>query len=242
MRCVDFEQRLNLLLDKRIDLSLGAGSLPESLEVHTERCEACRNLVAGYRAMLSGLAEEVQSTRPRQLVERVLADVLPQRRGLRTLPGWSSLVTAASIAVIVGLVVVSRWSTPRGSLQSLPSVALQQSIVEPAVSVAGVRPAVERRGFRFAAPSRLDIDQASLGVVLNFAGLGPVTFSAEVLESHLAAKPAWVVEVADGLKPVTDSMTGTLNAIWQVLPRSEEVEDQNQGARYEPQGRYDRIA
>ena len=52
------------------------------------------------------------------------------------------------------------------------------------------------------ASRRVEIDPASLGVMLNLAGLRPVTFSAGVLEAHIAEKPAWMVEVADGLKPL----------------------------------------
>jgi hypothetical protein len=72
--------------------------------------------------------------------------------------------------------------------------------------------------------------------------LSPVSFSAEVLEAHLAQQPSWMVEVTGRLKPVTESMIGALNALRRVLPEKVDSGDQDQGARYDRYSQYDEIA
>jgi hypothetical protein len=232
MRCAEFERHLQEALDERtLDRSTPENLLPQDMQVHCRDCKPCWHLLLGYRQLLVGLANRNQPAPPAML-ERVLDNVArPSKRSRWLLP----LATAASIAIAITLAMVTRHQA---------TVATQLPM---AASPADGAPVMSDE--QTPSPSGLDeararLDEDSLDVVFNLAGLSPVTFSAEVLEAHLASQPQWMASMADELKPVTETMSGTLNALWQVLPQSTEpeVQDAGRGASFDRYRSYDRLS
>jgi len=161
--------------------------------------------------------------------------------------GWY----AAAVCIVMIVTVASIRQEPSVELASAP-MNLPVAVVGPSLvsaqadtgQMAAAQTAVGQTTITEAFvldPRRLDLEQASLGMVLNIAGFRPVTFSAEVLETHWNRQPAWMVEVADGLKPVTESMTGTLDALRRALPATP-TEEPNQGARFNRYNRFSHIS
>ncbi len=241
MRCGEFERRLHDLLDEHPEGSWCLSELPSALEAHASECDACSGQLQGYRQLFAGLSAMGPLNPSTQFVDRIVAESLSLRPRVNFNRWFTHLAAAASVLIVLSLAAVARNRISQPVAQTLPTIPIRQS---------AVRSAPEHTESVFSASSqsflpirsRFELDQASVGVVLNLAGLSPVTFSAEVLEAHLAQQPAWVVEVADGLRPVTESMTGTLNALLRVLPGNAEAAEQDRGARHERHRRYDRLA
>ncbi len=96
MRCAEFEDRLNAVLDER----LGLASDPE-LALHVEACAICRARAHEYRALMHALDTLVPPEAPSDMAARVLAELHPVPSGR-----WQrvSLATAAA-ALAAGLLV-----------------------------------------------------------------------------------------------------------------------------------------
>jgi hypothetical protein len=81
-----------------------------------------------------------------------------------------------------------------------------------------------------------DWEQPSLGMVLNLAGWQSVALSTEVLDpQQLFEQPKWIQQVAEGIGPMTSTMTGTITALLRALPSSAASPDtEDRGARHLP--------
>ena len=245
MRCVEFERKVQDLLDENPQDTQWFESLPGPLSVHAAECARCREVLSGYRTMLVGLATLTRPQSSNELVERVVAETTMNVARRRTLPTWAAtLATAASIAIILGGMALSRYRhASLSSDESLQPISAQSTVTNanPVHSTAIQSQTVMPLESLVSYPRRLELDQTSVEMVLNLAGFRPVTYSAEVLGSHWNQQPAWMAEVADGLKPVTESMSGTFNALLRVSPESAPPQDPNQGARNNRYYHYDRI-
>lgn len=232
MKCCDFELRLQDLLDEREQKSLCAADLPAPLRLHVERCDECAEVLGGYRALLRVLS----SARPSESAfraEDIVELTKPAPRQFRWLRTVVPLATAATLMIAALLV---QWIAAPVAVEQAgltPSDTALQLVAT--TKFDAVLPSnADPRFAPFATP--MEINERSLGLMLNLAGLGPVTFPAELLEVQLIEKPSWMVQVTDGLKPVTERMTGTLNALFRVLPATAAEKDNGQGASYD---RYD---
>ncbi len=113
MHCVEFEMRLNDLLDERA--ALGDDSL---LESHAAECPQCADLLGAHVALLDGV-EALASLPPQpDLAVRVAAELAPaaSRRPRSWL--WALTATAAALLVSLG---VWRWRVAASS--AVPGVA-----------------------------------------------------------------------------------------------------------------------
>ena len=239
MQCNEFDQQLQELLDECPDGSVCNDALPAALAEHTAACDECRGLLVSYRTLFAGLAIPAEPVVSHPFVERVLveANARPPKRSFARVA--APFAVAASVAVIISTAVLTRQN-PTTAPTEAPIAAVQQSQTPASAIAAESQQAVSQESA--VAYQNLQFEQPSVGTVLNLAGLRPVTFSAQVLETQWSQQPPWMVEVADGLKPVTESMTGTLNALLRVLPGNEAPETLDQGARYDRHLRYDRTA
>lgn len=238
MNCCQFERRLQQLLDDRAEKSLHTGDLPKRMRSHTSECADCMELLDGYRALFSTLA----TTRFEPALfpaEAVVQRITPVRGRGRWLRAVVSLATAASI-LLAAFAVYYRGEPETAELVTIapPTSNASAPTLPTEVVLTGAEDAALSRVF-FASP--LEIDERSLGLMLNLAGLSPVTLSAELFDSPLVARREWVMQVTDGLKPVAERMTGTLNTLLQVLPRAEAQQDPTQGARYDRYRHYGRL-
>ncbi len=241
MRCGEFERRLHGLLDEHPEGSRCLSRLPSALEAHASECDACSGQLRGYRQLFAGLSAIPPSNPSTQFVDRIVAESLSLRSRVNLYRWFAHLATAASVLIVLSLAAVARNRSSQPVAQTLPAIPVRHGAVRSVPRHAESFFSASSESF-LPIRSRLELDHASVGVVLNLAGLSPVTFSAEVLEAHLAQQPAWMVELADGLRPVTESMTGTLNALLRVLPGNTEAAEQDHGARHERHSRYDRLA
>jgi hypothetical protein len=249
MQCHEFEQQLNQLLDDCPDGSVCAGALPSALAEHSGECDDCRTVLGGYRMLFAGLARPAEAVSSNQFVERVLSEATARPRRQKLLRTIVPIAIAASVVLVLSTVLLTRKDSQNIATVSPPPLAPQvaearyttpdltpmpASLPAENLGAAGEESIVSYRGIEF--------EQPSMGTVLNLAGLRPVTFSAQMLETQWSQQPPWMVEVADGLKPVTESMTGTLNALLRVLPGNATPEARDQGARYDRYVHYDQIA
>jgi anti-sigma factor RsiW len=172
MRCAEFERRLHEMLDEHPDGSTCAARLPTALEGHAAKCEDCRSVVAGYRGLFAGLAAIAQPVQSSGFTDRVLADAErePWRREYKRWLG--PMATAASIAIVLSLAIATRNQVSNPVPEDrLPSIVVQQSVVGGPLSELA-HPSIPPS--EAVSPARLDLEQASFGIVLNLAGNWPL--------------------------------------------------------------------
>ncbi len=185
MHCVQFEMRLDELLDDRAALD----SDWEVLE-HARECRECGELLAGHEALLAAHRCIEPPTVGPDFAVRVAAKVARQNRPSQ----WRSWMWAAPALAAGFLVAVGVWrvlnergvgdrSPLDGAAQQLPAMAGQLAVSS-------------KDGYWriFAATEKGLRDR--------------------ITPEHLE----WVDQMADGLKPVADSMSAALHALRRTLP------------------------
>ncbi len=99
MKCEEFEERLNLVLDER---RRPGGD--DELRLHSEGCPVCRELSAAYERLLDGFYALTTPELPADLSTRVLDEIKVRPAGRRRAAIVSAiLATAAAVAVAVYL-------------------------------------------------------------------------------------------------------------------------------------------
>jgi hypothetical protein len=90
--------------------------------------------------------------------------------------------------------------------------------------------------------SLLEWEQPSLGTMLTLAGWQSMALPTEMLDGNLFEKPQWLLQVADGISPMANTMAGTITALLRALPQDEDPPaTDDRGARSVPLDiRYDR--
>ncbi len=172
MHCVQFEMRLNQLLDDRRD--------PEcdlDLAEHARECPGCADLLVAHETLLRGveLRRFDEPSAGRDLAVRVAAEVA-RSSGDSAWQRWSWSVGTIAAALLLALAL---WHRIGGLKDSAPA---DQSTT----------PIASR-------------DDGSNRDLLDRA--------VERTQKLLADSPQWAEHVADGLKPVADSMSAALNGL-----------------------------
>src|SRR5688572_20655428 len=93
MQCVEFEDRLNRLLDHRL-----SPDADESLTSHAGECEDCAGLFQAQRRLLAGLRSGRVSP-PAELAERVVSQrhlEVSHRKAVWRNAGWAVLLASAA--------------------------------------------------------------------------------------------------------------------------------------------------
>jgi len=187
MRCVEFEMRLNELLDERLP--------PESdpvLESHAVDCPQCGDLLSAHEALLDAAEGLARSPLRSDLAVRVAADLVQPtgpRLGSWT---WGLVATAAAVMISLGL---WRWH-------------------------AGANPALLAGNNELVGPTRNATVPSAPGALSGLQQTDPrlwISQSTQQVTTDLGARD-WtrVEQMADGLKPVADSMS----AAWEALRRT----------------------
>jgi hypothetical protein len=169
MHCVQFEMRLNQLLDDRRD--------PEcdlDLAEHARECPGCADLLIDHETLLHGveLRRFDEPSAGPDLAVRVAAEVA-HGSGDSAWRRWSWSVGTVAAALLLTLALWHRFGTP-------------------------------------ADPAR--IDRPSVANDENWYNFQLASFD-ELTQEFRKRSPQWAEQVADGLKPVADSMSAALNGL-----------------------------
>jgi hypothetical protein len=184
MHCVQFEMRLNELLDER--------SSPDAdldLLEHARDCSDCADLLAGHELLLNGVQTLESPGAGADFAVRVAAELADSRRPLWRRWMWSVPAVAAAALVAVGL-----WRMLNApSYEGRSTDRLVTTI--PSADVPGVQRNVNDRYFQYYGSQ-----------------------AAAMTEEFRGRRIEWVEQMADGLKPVADSMSAALHALRRTLP------------------------
>jgi hypothetical protein len=227
MQCEEFEDRLNAILDER--------QRPEAdveLALHCETCPECRQLASAYARLLDGFYALVTPAAPRDMSARVLADFTVSVSPKRRLSAPSASLAAGALALAAGLLIVV---TPL--LRNAPQAVSNESRARHST---GSKASADRPGAKAIAEAldvnklpivpellalRTDEDpyaglaketgQGLAAVVLYVPGIGG---SKGIVDANAEDDPAWVVQVSEGLRPITESVSETVNLLLRALP------------------------
>jgi hypothetical protein len=198
MQCVQFETRLNELLDERL-----SPELEPAIQWHASECASCAALLQAHECLLVGVESlELPELKP-GLAVRVAAEL---SRGPRSAPRtWSWWLPAAAAALLLS-VGASRWAATgkTGPDRSVPSGASGSLAVQPV-------------GQRLSTPN----DAQATASRSRFVAVW-LTRDTEELTENFSVRPRLLMEqMADGIKPVTDSMSAALQALRRSWPTNE---------------------
>jgi hypothetical protein len=188
MHCVQFEMRLNQLLDDRRD--------PDSdlqLANHARECSDCADLLVGHELLRHGVELRLlnEPTAARDLALQVAVELSRSSRES----------------------VWRRWSWSIGTIAAalLLTLALWRRSASVDDRARADRPEMATDA------SRYDLPLASLG---------------ELTQEFRRRSPQWAEQVADGLKPVADSMSAALSGLRRTFSGGEPAVRSSQ---FEPQ-------
>jgi hypothetical protein len=239
MQCEEFEDRLNLILDER-----GRPECDAEFVLHVEACAECRHVAALYGALLDGFCALSAPDAPSDMAARVLVDLGPRRSTTSGRWAYAALATAACLLVAIGPLV--RWMSPADSplaAKAEPAPAAARTASAVALSTANRRPAhtasppnqhvllgpaMHESLPVFASLPILAGDPygelaketgSGLAAIVRYVpGIGGARGIIDAESSVTDPEPAWAVQVSEGLRPVTDSVTNTLQLLLKALP------------------------
>lgn len=245
MQCREFENRLNEVLDER-----GRPELDMLLASHAHHCESCGQMLARYELVCEAATSLPLPKLPADFSQRVVSEYLRQahsavdssaielaasRRRLQ----WSvSLVALAAVLLIAILPLLARrqggpLASGNGALAMASRGGKAPRDVAKTVPVSvAADSAATGHGQQSTDPSAVPSDAASFsGQYADLAkttgrGLSAAVLSLPGVGGSLAGsdsafeQPVWMTPVADGLRPVTDSMSDALHVLMRVIPSS----------------------
>lgn len=232
MKCTDFENRLNDLLDDRL-----APQNDPILIAHAADCAECREVLAAHESLFRGLALLNRRTVSPELGKQVLRELNAPAAALPPLPpsprrGWlPMLATAAAILLAVGLSIwiVNRNRNPRFAAQPGPrggqgNLAIikpgnraqpQETVVPPPV-VAPQPPKIVNMQ-----PSPVPSPEENEAYRQTMASLA----SQWSANGQWSANPQWphvetlnVEQYAPGIRPIRESFEVALDALLRTIP------------------------
>ena len=232
MQCEEFEFRLNDLLDERLPIERDA-----VLRAHAAACGGCRRLAEGYGALFHGLAELPPPDCDAALAWRVVARCHTLRKRRRAVRYAYGLAAAAAAVLVVGFALRNPQEPPLVDLRAEQTPPVAQHVVQtdpplaesavqentPPAEVAAPPDAAALAAADAADPNAVlarETRQTLAGAFLLLPGLR-ASNSADGATAPGAATVAAegpYAEVADDLKPLTDSTAGALGFLMNVLP------------------------
>jgi hypothetical protein len=186
MRCVEFEMRLNELLDERLP-----PSSDPVLESHAVDCPQCGDLLSAHEALLDAAEGLARWPSRSDLAVRVAADLV-QPRG-RRLGSWIWALVAMAAALLISL-GLWRWRAGANPAPFAGNELVAQADNTATPSTLGTTSTLQQTD------PRLWISQSTQQAATDFG----------------ARDWTRVEQMADGLKPVADSMS----AAWEALRRT----------------------
>jgi len=210
MQCVEFEDRLNRLLDHRLSPDDDA-----QIVEHARRCESCAGMLNAQHRLFAGL-RAMSRRAPADLADRVMArrhvDVQTRRAVWRNL-GWTVLL--ASAAGLGGLAVMALKSREAGNnIANQPAPRPAESHVQqspkgqPGLAATSIPPAASS-----VAPSKPDLDYEEYRRRLEDIAT-QISDSTELDEVGESLSP--------GIRPIQSSFGLAIDALRRTLPRGKD--------------------
>jgi hypothetical protein len=208
MQCVEFEDRLNRLLDHRL--------APESdaqLAHHARQCDECAGLLGAQQRLLAGM-RAARIAAPVDLADRVIARRHVERQGhrsrWRTL-GWAAiLATAASVGWIALMALKAREAGQEMAAERPAPAATHAkrgpSNMTAALAATSVGPARPKQD------SEEKFDEYRRAFESLATRIGDTTELDEMSES-----------LSPSIRPIQSSFGLAIDALWRTLPRGKEA-------------------
>ncbi|MEX0675852.1 MAG: hypothetical protein WD063_02175 [Pirellulales bacterium] len=228
MKCEEFEDRLNQALDQRRRPEWDA-----DLRVHCDYCAECRELAAAYGVLLDAFYALATPEPPADLSVRVLDELRSRPSTSRRVSLATALVAMAAAALFVLPVLHSvRDRSDEGPRRASGPVALRSTQrgngsragwneidALPVVGPVLVSISDDDETTDPYAELAKGTGQGLASVVLYMPSIGssPGMISPNVV----SGAPSWPQRVSEGLKPVTESVSETLDLLLRALPMSE---------------------
>jgi hypothetical protein len=220
MQCGEFETRLNAVLDERRRPEWDA-----ELHLHCETCSQCRQVALLYDRLLDGFYAMRTPAAPTDMALRVLSEMQPQPTPRRKIAVGAALLATAAM-VLVAVLPLARDNARPGAgaghpgrqvakaSHGHPNRALLQQIA-PVPSILGISESPNEDPYAGLAK---ETGQGLAAVMLYVPGVGGGKGIMDVEASGNAAEPAWAVQMSEGLKPLTESVTETFDLLMESLP------------------------
>jgi hypothetical protein len=227
MKCEEFEDRLNLVLDSRRRPEWDA-----ELRLHGERCGGCRDLAISYGVLLDGFHALTAPAPPADLAIRVVDDLRSRPSTARRV----SLATAVLATAAAALFVLPLWQFNRpgtkSAARSRPVALHSTRTLNPAAagwtdidSLPVVGPVLISMSDDNDATDPYEelakgTGQGLASVVLYMPSIGS-TPGMIAPGSVVRGESTWPLQINEGFKPVTDSVSETLDLLLKALPTSQ---------------------
>lgn len=221
MKCTDFENRLNELLDDRLSPQEDAALLS-----HAENCLDCREMLAAQESLFRGMALLQRRTPSPDLATRVLGELntpaapitLPPP--VRTPFRWVRvLASAAAVLVAVSLGI---WIVSRNNQQ--PIVA--QPGPKNHSGLAFVKPGGSRPSKPVPQPESIAVQPQLVPAPNPSAPQPDIDEALASLASHWPANAQWpqvetidVEQYAPGIRPIRESFEVAIDALLKTIPQ-----------------------
>jgi hypothetical protein len=227
MKCAEFSERLNHVLDQRCRPQWDA-----ELRLHAETCAACRELADCYEALFEGFYALAAPEPSADLAVRVVDElrVRPARARRASLAAALAVATAAGLLLAVPLFQFRRPVENRNVPASHAAITATQSAGHASAgwSQIGALPVVGpvlvsmREGDDPYAELAKGTGQGLANVVLYMPAVGgsPGLISPEMI----GATRTWPERVSEGFKPVTESVGETIDLLLDALPAADSPE------------------
>jgi hypothetical protein len=219
MQCGEFEDLLNEVLDERRRPEWDA-----ELSLHRETCACCRQLASTYDRLLDGFYALTTPDVPDDMALRVVAEMRPTAAPRRRWAiGTAALATAAALLIAVlpifrgsaepqpGTKTLARNDAPpKPAVQRSPLAQLPQMMPE-FLTMAGAPD-----GDPYAGLAK-ETGQGMATVMLYVPGFGG---GRGIIDAEAGESP-WAVQMSEGLRPITNSVSETFDVLLQGLPVSQ---------------------
>lgn len=216
MRCADFENRLNDLLDARQPLESDA-----ALAGHARACRDCRELWTAYGAMLAGVLHLARPEPSAELSQRVGAalrgagaDPSPCIAWPRRAAQVGGALVAMAAAVLVWALMRPGWQQADVPADAAGQLAAHRPTASPGAEREPLDHLARTAGDEYRALA-IETRRSLTSALLMVPGLAlsPPDSDGGQQPSDQPSR-GWVDDLSDGLAPLTRSTAVALDSLW----------------------------
>ena len=211
MNCTDFEERIHRLLDHRVCVTDDRG-----LAQHATVCPQCRSMQEAYADLDAGLAACDIPSLDDDFVRRVLANVEPTRPVIRV-PLVRLTIAAVAAGLLIALLPTMRNAWVSSATKPVPSDLAVVTHRPDGAALAPMLLGPEVPDFTVLTllpPEFLRVPSAFVRQPLGSVWQDWTNTLAHGGEEFIEP----MVGIRDGLRPITSTLTGTLDALRNAIP------------------------
>jgi len=223
MQCVEFEDRLNAVLDER--------SRPEwdaELRLHCESCPGCRQLAVAYGALFDGFYALATPEAPSDMATRVMAELQPRPAYARRRALAAAIMATAAALFVAVLPWVDQWRKPTPPVAAVPKPTLLDLMVAlrdvPLPLVQFLPVVFSEKDEEAYAKLAQQTGRGLARLVLAVPGGGGEPEMVDVDFDSFGNEPAWAA-MSEGFKPVAgpvaDGMSEAISLLLKASPVTE---------------------